>query len=92
MNRTRALIAAVAAGSMLAGGAVGALIGASSTILASAATTAPTPAALSQGSNQSGGGNANSGTFTPNEDPTHEAGESAQREAQENAGQRPTVP
>lgn len=32
------------------------------------------------------------GTFVPNEDPTHEAGESAAREAQENAGQMPTVP
>jgi hypothetical protein len=32
------------------------------------------------------------GTFHPNEDPTHESGESAAREAQENAGQRPTVP
>jgi hypothetical protein len=32
------------------------------------------------------------GTFTPNEDATHEAGESAAREAQENAGQVPTVP
>jgi hypothetical protein len=29
---------------------------------------------------------------TSNEDATHEAGESAAREAQENAGQRPTVP
>jgi hypothetical protein len=28
----------------------------------------------------------------PNEDPMHEAGESAAREAQENAGQVPTVP
>jgi hypothetical protein len=28
----------------------------------------------------------------PNEDATHEAGESAAREAQENAGQFPTVP
>ena len=33
-----------------------------------------------------------SGTFTPNEDPSHEAGESAEREAQEDAGQFPTVP
>lgn len=32
------------------------------------------------------------GTFHPNEDPTHESGESAAREAQENAGQRPTIP
>ena len=38
------------------------------------------------------GGTAPSGTFKPNEDPTHEAGESAAREAQENAGQVPTVP
>ena len=29
--------------------------------------------------------------FTSNEDPTHEAGESAAREAQETAGQMPTV-
>jgi hypothetical protein len=32
------------------------------------------------------------GTFTSNEDPAHEATESAAREAQENAGQKPTVP
>jgi hypothetical protein len=32
------------------------------------------------------------GVFTPNEDPAHEATESAEREAQEDAGQVPTVP
>jgi hypothetical protein len=50
----------------------------SATTLA-AATTTPT---------------AGSGTekFVPNENATHEAGESAAREAQENAGQVPTVP
>ena len=32
------------------------------------------------------------GAFHPNEDPAHESGESAAREAQENAGQRPTAP
>jgi hypothetical protein len=32
---------------------------------------------------------ASAGTFKSNEDPKHEAGESAQVEAQENAGQRP---
>ena len=32
------------------------------------------------------------GTFVPNETAAHEAGESAAREAQENAGQVPTVP
>lgn len=31
------------------------------------------------------------GTFKPNEDATHEAGESAAREAQENTGQVPTM-
>ena len=36
-----------------------------------------------------GGGD---GAFHPNEDPTHEAGESAAREAQEDAGQMPTAP
>jgi len=35
---------------------------------------------------------ASPGVFKPNEDPAHEATESAQREAQENAGQVPTVP
>ena len=33
-----------------------------------------------------------SGTFKPIEDPAHEKGESAAREAQEDAGQAPTVP
>ena len=32
------------------------------------------------------------GTFKPNEDPAHEAGESAAREAQEDAGQVPNIP
>ncbi len=35
--------------------------------------------------------NSSGGTFKSNEDPAHEAKESAEREAQENAGQRPTV-
>ena len=39
-----------------------------------------------------GAGGPGNGAFRPNEDPAHEAGESAAREAQENAGQRPTVP
>jgi hypothetical protein len=64
---------------MLTGGVVGAVIYGATTITAAAAT--PTPAAPPA-----------SGTFVPNEDPAHEATESAAREAQENAGQRPTVP
>ena len=66
---------------MLVGGVGGAVLYAT-TIAASAASPSPTPTAPG----------ASSGKFVPNEDPTHEAGESAAREAQENAGQVPTVP
>jgi hypothetical protein len=69
---------------MLVGGVGGAVLYAT-TIAASAASPSPTP---SSGSPSSTSG----GKFVPNEDPTHEAGESAAREAQENAGQMPTVP
>jgi hypothetical protein len=66
---------------MLTGGVVGAVLYGATTLSAAAATTpTPTPAAAAPGK------------FVPNEDPAHEAGESAAREAQENAGQRPTVP
>jgi hypothetical protein len=79
-----AVLAAAVAGSMLVGGVGGAVLYAT-TIAASAASPSPTP---SSGSSSSTSG----GKFVPNEDPTHEAGESAAREAQENAGQVPTVP
>jgi hypothetical protein len=69
---------------------------------ASSASPSPAPSgsSTSSGSSSASSGTgsgttapgAPSGTFTPNEDLTHEAGESAAREAQENAGQRPTVP
>ena len=82
MNGIRRTAAAAAiAGSMLTGGVVGAALYGVTTIGAAAATTAtptPTPAANTP--------------FVPNEDPAHEATESAAREAQENAGIRPTVP
>jgi hypothetical protein len=80
----KAVLAAAVAGSMLVGGVGGAVLYAT-TIAASAASPSPTP---SSGSSSSTSG----GKFVPNEDPTHEAGESAAREAQENAGQVPTVP
>jgi hypothetical protein len=69
-------IAAGIAASMLAGGAVGvAVLGPH---LADAQTTTTTPPA---------NGNApGSGTFRSNEDPAHEATESPQREADEDAG------
>ena len=83
MNGVRkAILAATVVGSMLVGGVGGAMLY-STVIAASAASPSPTP---------SGGAATTPGKFVPNEDPTHEAGESAAREAQENAGQVPTVP
>ena len=76
------VVAGVVASSMLVGGIGGAAIYAT-TIAASAASPSPTP---------SSGSSTTPGKFVPNEDPTHEAKESAAREAQENAGQVPTVP
>ena len=79
----KAVAAAAIAGSMLIGGVAGAVIYGATTLTASAASPSPTP-------NASGG--TSSGKFVPNEDPAHEATESAAREAQENAGQVPNVP
>ncbi len=90
MNRTRRLITAVAvAGSMIGSGAAGAAIVA---LTSSPGTVALAASSQTSASPGTGSRAAPSGTFVPNEDPTHEAGESAAREAQENAGQRPTVP
>jgi len=80
----RTAIAATITGSMLVGGVAGAVLYGATMLSASAATT-PTPSPASSST-------ATPGKFVPNEDPTHEAGESAAREAQENAGQVPTVP
>jgi hypothetical protein len=84
MNRMRRMIVGVAmAGSLVTGGVIGATIagplGVSAATSSSAATTAASPSTTA-------------GKFVPNENATHEAGESAAREAQENAGQFPTVP
>ena len=76
MNRARSLITAGAiAGSMLVGGVIGAALYGASVISASAATPTPTPTA-----------SAGVGTFKSNEDATHEQGESAAREADEDSG------
>jgi len=84
MNRVRtAVTAAAIAGSMLVGGVVGATLYSVSALSAAAAANAASPTPTPSSS---------TGKFVPNEDPTHEAGESAAREAQENAGQVPTVP
>jgi hypothetical protein len=84
MDPRKAVIAALAGGSMLAGVALGAAFAAGTS--ANAATTPPTSA------NTRADASASPGVFVSNEDPAHEATESAEREAQENAGQRPTVP
>ncbi len=82
MNGIRKSLAAAAiAGSMLVGGVAGTILYGATTLTASAASPSPTPSSSTS-----------PGKFVPNEDPTHEAGESAAREAQENAGQVPTVP
>jgi hypothetical protein len=95
MTRMRLLVAGGIAGALLAGGAGGAL----GAVLAGATSAAAIPVTLaaSTSSTPSSGSTPSQnaptgGTFKPNEDPTHEAGESAAREAQENAGQMPTVP
>jgi hypothetical protein len=77
-------MAVTVAGSMLVGGVAGAVLY-GATMLSASAATSPTPS-------PSSGSTTTPGKFVPNEDPTHEAGESAAREAQENAGQVPTVP
>ena len=76
--------AAFAAAGLLTGGLLGGYVISRAATATSTATPAPSGSAAAGGSQ--------SGTFHSNEDPTHEAGESAAREAQENAGQFPTVP
>jgi hypothetical protein len=80
----KTIIAALMTGSM----ALGALVGAAAFTGASSIANAATNSGQ-VGNHRAAGPN---GTFTSNEDPAHEATESAEREAQEDAGQMPTVP
>ena len=80
----KTVLALLVGGSMFAGAVVGA-VGFSAT----GANAASTPAS---GTAINAAATPAPGTFTSNEDPAHEATESAAREAQENAGQKPTVP
>ena len=84
MDPRKTVIAAIAGASMLGGVALGAAFSAGSSV--NAATNTPASA------NTRADASASPGVFVSNEDPAHEATESAEREAQENAGQRPTVP
>jgi hypothetical protein len=88
MNRTKTfLIASAMTASMAVGGVTGAVL--LGPLVASAAD--PTPAASGSATTPSGSTTAAPGKFTPNEDAAHEAAESPEREAQEDAGVMPTV-
>jgi len=79
MTIRKSVVAAAMGGSMLVGGAAGvALLGPGSATAQTSSTTATTAPAASNG--------AQNGTFKPNEDPAHEATESAAREAAEDNG------
>ena len=78
----RGVLLAAIAGALVVGGIVGA------TSFGAGASSAQSSSTTSTSSSKA----APSGTFHPNENAQHEAGESARREAQEDAGQFPTVP
>jgi hypothetical protein len=90
MNLRKAALAAIVTGSMLSGVVVGAAAFGANVFAAS--TNAPAQASGAPATASGAPARANNGKFVPNEDPAHEAGESAEREAQEDAGQVPTVP
>ena len=82
------VLTTVLAGSMVGGGVGAAIMNAT----ASSAATGNGSTATTTTSTASPTAAAPSGTFKPNENAAHEVGESAEREAQEDAGQVPTVP
>ena len=86
---------ALTAVGLLTGGLAGGYIVSNAATSSSSSTATNSSGTSSNGSSSATttpSNGSSTGTFHPNEDPTHEAGESAQREAQENAGQFPTVP
>lgn len=85
----RGVVAAMVVGSM-AGGALGATV--LSAASSSAATTSTTSTSSGPAPNGYGQPPQAGGVFHSNENASHEKTESAQREAQETAGQVPTVP
>src|SRR5205814_8213360 len=87
MNIRKHDLAAIVGGSVLAGASIGAISFGAGSLSAVAATGTATGSGFRMDTPA-----ASPGVFKPNEDPAHEATESAQREAQENAGQVPTVP
>src|SRR5437660_5920048 len=87
MNTARkAIAAATVVGSLLTGGALGATVfSAGGAGAATSTTTAPAPVSTSPTASPSATGTAPVAGHS-NEDPTHEAGESAAREAAEDNG------
>lgn len=82
----KAVLVSMVLGSMATGGLLGATVLApSSSSAATTSTTASSGAAAPSGTSATG-------TFHSNENAAHEKTESAAREAQENAGQMPTIP
>jgi len=87
MQSTRkSVLALIVGGSMFTGALAGAVA------FGAHAANADTPSASPSAQTRPAGGAGASGKFTPNEDAAHEAGESPAREAQEDAGQVPTIP
>jgi len=80
----RAIMAGLVSASMLGGGIVGATMFRATSVFAASNTAITT--------NVRADASAAPGAFKSNEDPAHEATESAAREAEEDAGQRPTQP
>ena len=83
----RAIMAGLVTASMVGGGVIGATAFRVTSVFA--ATNSGITTTVRADASQAPG---TPGVFTPNEDPAHEATETAAQEAQENAGQRPTRP
>jgi hypothetical protein len=82
----KAAVAVAIAASGLTGGVIGATIMGAGTAAINAAPVATTAAANNAATTAAAAATPAAGTFKSNEDPTHEAGESAAREAAENNG------
>jgi hypothetical protein len=83
MNVARRWVLIIIAAGSIVGGALGGVVLNATTGKAASSNTTTTISSSNA---------TPSGTFRPNENTGHESGESAAREAQEDAGQFPTVP
>lgn len=90
----KAIVALALVGSTITGGAIGAtLFGPSAANAANTTTTIPSgSSSTSSGTQSPSSSTVTPGTFHSNEEASHEATESAAREAAENSGQIPAPP